>query len=104
MICPQCHQEIDESRTTAQNNYWWKCMTIIGDELGYRPYEISTLLKDEFGWFDLVVNKKTGAGLKAYESSANWSKKQFSINTEILIQWANEHGIRVETPEEFYNK
>ncbi len=104
MNCPTCKQEIKDRRSLNQNSYWWVCMTIIGNELGYTPQEISVLIKDNFHWYSQVVNKKTGEILKDYESSSSWSKHQFAINTELLIQFAGEHGIRIQTPEEFFSQ
>jgi len=104
MICQTCKQEIKTNRSQQQNKYWWVCMTVIGDELGYLPEEVSILIKDKFHWYEEVVNKKTGEVLKDYQSSAKWDKELFSARTETLIQFASELGILIQTPEEFYNQ
>jgi len=38
-----------------------------------------------------------------YQSSAKWSKKQFAINTELILQFASDYNIKLLTPEEFFN-
>lgn len=102
--CPQCKQIIKSSRTIRQNSFWWLCMTIIGNELGYTPEEMSLLIKDHFKWYSEVVNKKTGGVIKNYESSADWSKEVFTGRTETLIQFAAEHDIYIQTPKEFWGE
>ncbi len=100
-ICPSCNQEIKEDRSSQQNKYWWKAMEIIGDELGYERTEMSIVVKKHFNWYTIV--EVDGEKEKDWESSASWSKKQFSANTELLIRFAYEQGIRLLTPEEFFN-
>ncbi len=76
-------------------------MEIIGDELGYERTEMSIVVKKHFNWYTIV--EVDGEKEKDWESSASWSKKQFSANTELLIRFAYEQGIRLLTPEEFFN-
>lgn len=101
-ICPQCKQVIKTSRTVKQNSYWWVCMTIMGNELGYTPEEMSIVIKDHFKWYHEVINQKTGEVLKDYESSADWTKEVFAMRTNTLIRFASEHDIYIESPEEFF--
>lgn len=101
MLCSNCNKPIARSR--AQNDYWWVCMTILANEIGYTKEQISILIKNHFKWYTEFVNKKTGEVLKEYQSSANWNKKEFSENTEHLLRFAWEHGIQIQTPEEFFN-
>lgn len=79
-------------------------MTIIGNELGYTPAQMSLLIKDHFNWFEEFPNRKTGEVHKIYESSADWSKKRFAINTELVLRFAAEYNIKLLTPEEFFNQ
>jgi len=96
-------QEPKDIRTLQQNKYFHKCCTLLGEEFGYTTEEMKVLLKEEFGMYDEVVNKKTGEVLKNWKSTAQLTKKEFSELTENLIRFAGEHGVRILTPEEFFN-
>lgn len=102
-ICPVCNNKI-EPRSLNQNNYWWLCMSIIGKEVGYTAEQMSLLIKEQFNWYEEFPNRKTGEVHKIYESSAKWSKKQFAINTELVLQFASDYNIKLLTPEEFFNQ
>lgn len=101
MICEICKNKVDK-RTLRQNRYFYAVLNIIGNHLGYSTNEIKCLLKVEFGMYDEVVNKKTGEILLDYHSTANMTKKEFSDLTEKIVIFANKIGIKVLTPEEYY--
>lgn len=98
MNCKTCGQEIKASRTAQQNRYYWKCISLIAEHLGYTPEEMSVVIKDHFNWYETIGN----TGLKNYESSAKWSKDVFAQRTETIIQFAAECGVVIQTPEEFF--
>ena len=101
-ICPYCNQEKKEDRSNQQNRYWWKAMEILGDELGYTRNEMSIVVKNHFNWYTIV--DIDGVKEKDWESSAEWSKIQFSINTELLLRFAYSMGVHMQTPEEYFNQ
>lgn len=101
LLCDNCGKKI--TRSNAQNRYWWKCMSILANELGYTPDQMSLLVKDYFKWYEEFVNKRTGEVFKVYQSSADWNKQKFSENTEHLLRFGDEQGIHLLTPEEYFN-
>ena len=104
MLCENCQLEIQETRTQRQNRYFYAIVGILAKEIGYTPAAMKCLIKKEFNMYDEIVNKKTGEILIDYHSTADLSKKAFSELTEDLLDFANSNGVRIYTPEEFYEK
>lgn len=77
-------------------------MSILGKEFGYKEKQMSILVKDELKLYEEFANKKTGEIHRIYESSSDWNKSEFADNTDSLIQFASELGVRIMTPEEYY--
>lgn len=102
-FCETCKQPIKTSRTIKQNAYYWLCMTIIGNALGYTPEEASETIKLHHKWYKEVVNKLTGEVVVSLESSADWTKEVFAMRTDTLIRFASERDIYIESPEEFFS-
>ncbi len=68
----------DKNRNIAQNNYYWKSVRIIGNELGYNEVEMHKIIKD---YFKIKSTKELG-------------QEEFSIFLEKLESWAvSEHNI-----------
>lgn len=102
MICEKCKSELPEKRTLKQNRYFYAVLNIFAQHTGYSTNEIKTLMKHEFGMYDEILNKKTGEVLINYRSTANMTKKEFSDLTENIVMFANKHGLKIMTPEEYY--
>jgi hypothetical protein len=60
-------------------------------------------MKHEFGYYEEVHNKKTGETLINYLSTADMSKKEFAEFTEKVVMFANSHGLKILSPEEYYD-
>ena len=93
-----------EMRSGKQNRYWWLCMEIMGKEIGYKKKAMSTEIKKHFHWYETHTNKKTGEVEKDFESSRDWSKKEFSDNIDQLILLAADYGITLPDPKEYFNE
>ena len=102
MLCPKCQSEFTVKRSLAQNKYIHVIFGILADHTGYSMNEIKTLMKHEFGLYEEVTNKKTGEVLINYTSTADLSKAEFADFTEKVLMFCNSHGLKVQTPEEFY--
>ena len=59
-------------RSAQQNNYYWKIVGILGEELGYTEQEMHATIKNHFN-----VN-----------STKTLSTKEFSVFIERLIRWS----------------
>ena len=59
-------------RSAQQNNYYWKIVGILGDELGYTEQEMHATIKNHFN----------------VESTKTLSTKEFSRFIERLIRWS----------------
>jgi hypothetical protein len=102
MLCENCKQEFKVKRSIQQNKYLHKCFSIIAEHTGYSLNEIKVLMKHEFGYYEEVHNKKTGETLINYLSTADMSKKEFAEFTEKVTMFANSHGLKILSLEEYY--
>ncbi len=92
-------------RSLNQNAYYWVCLSIIGDELGYTKEEMHGI----FGMMYLkeytsITNGKTGEiiEIEMIRSTTTLNKVEFGEYLNRIIQWAAEMGVILLTPEEFY--
>lgn len=92
-----------ELRSLAQNNYWWACMTELGKHIGYNNEQMSAIVKDHLGWYEDFFDKLNNKTTRLYQSSADWTKKEFAENTEHLRQFGDEQGCYLPTPDEYLN-
>ena len=93
---------IPESRTVRQNKYYWVCIGLLAEHLGYTKEEMSILFKDHIKLYEEFANRETGEVMKCYKSTTNLNKKEFSELTESLLQFAAEQGVVIQTPSEYY--
>ena len=63
-------------RSVAQNSFWWKYMTIIGDETGHSPEEIHEWAKGKFLTKEVVT--VYGQPVRMKGSTTTLSKSGFS--------------------------
>ena len=59
-------------RSAQQNNYYWKIVGILGEELGYTEQEMHSTIKNHFN----------------IDSTKTLSTKEFSVFIERLIRWS----------------
>ena len=86
-------------RSDNQNRYWWACMTILANDMGYRKDEMHEICKFMFLKAE-KVNEATGEVFEYLRSSTELNKMEFADMTSNLIQWASEHGIILPLPNE----
>jgi len=100
-LCEKCKSELPESRTIQQNKFLHVCFGILAEHSGCSLNQIKILLKKEFGYYNEVLNKKTGEVLIEYKSTANMTKKEFSEFTEQVINFAGSHGVNIPPVEDY---
>ena len=59
-------------RSSQQNNYYWKIVGILGEELGYTEQEMHSTIKNHFN----------------IDSTKTLSTKEFSLFIERLVRWS----------------
>ena len=91
-----------ETRSIQQNKYIHKVFNLISDKTGYTPFEVKTIILFELGHTQIVTSKKTGKEYEALKPTSDLNKKEFSELTEQIIQWCNEKGFEILTPEEYF--
>lgn len=74
-------------RSAEQNKWYWACVTIIANELGYQKDEMHEIIKFKFLKGE-KVDEKSGEVFEYLRSSADLSTTEFSVFMENLIQWA----------------
>lgn len=90
-----------KSRTKAQNRLYWKWMTIIGNELGYKKNEMHTVYANMY--LEPVVVEYKGKRYETTRSTTSLNVREFIEYLNIIEQHAaTEHGIRVPHPQDSY--
>ena len=80
----------EKNRTGKQNAYYWKCLTIFGDHIGYTKDEMHEICRYKFLLMD--------AGAMPYlESTTDLGVKEFVEYMDKIIKWAFE-GFNVSLP------
>lgn len=82
-------QKKSKHRSAEQNRWYWSCVTILANELGYSKEEMHEILKFKFLKAELA-DTKTGEVFEYLKSSANLTTVEFSTFMESLIQWSAE--------------
>ena len=78
-------------RTIKSNAYYWVCLSIIGDELGYTKEEIHSTFKAMF------LVDRTGK-IPIVRSTANLNTQEFTKYFDKIIYKASELGISLPEP------
>jgi hypothetical protein len=85
-------------RSHQQNKYWWVCMTILSQDIGYTKEEMHELAKFKFLKREKVI-EKTGEIMEYIESTTKLNKTDFADMTSELHRWASESfGIVLPVP------
>lgn len=90
-------------RSLPQNAYYWLCLTIIGDELGYSKEEMHDLFGLEYRTvMSTITIPSTGevVEVKMVRSTTTYNKMEFAEYMEHVIRWAAQMGIILPTPED----
>ncbi len=74
-------------RSDAQNKYWWSCITILANELGYTKDEMHEIAKCKL-CKKSMVHQETGEVLEYLASTTSFNKMEFAEITEQLGIWA----------------
>jgi len=77
------------SRSLQQNRWWWLCMSILGEQLGYRREEMHEVCKMKFLKRELV-DTKSGEVFEYLKSTTELTTTEFSELIESVIQWSAE--------------
>lgn len=78
-----------KSRSIQQNRWWWLCMSIMGEQLGYRREEMHEICKFKFLKRELI-DTKSGEVFEYLKSTTELSTTEFSELIESVIQWSAE--------------
>lgn len=93
-------QKRKKHRSVEQNRWYWACVTIIANELGYRKDEMHEIIKFKFLKSERV-DEKSGEVFEYLRSSADLSTTEFSVFMDNLIQWSSEtFNIKLPLPNE----
>lgn len=76
-------------RSSQQNRWWWACVTVLSNELGYTKDQMHEICKYKFLKRELV-DEKTGEVFEYLKSTTELTTTEFSTLIESLIQWSNE--------------
>lgn len=79
--------KIKSIRSLQQNKYWWACVTILSNELGYTKEEMHEILKFKFLKREKVL-EITGEVFEYIESTTKLSKSEFADISSEMIRWA----------------
>ena len=83
-----------KDRTLNQNAYYWVCMTIIGDALGYHPEEMHATFKAMF-----LVDRS--GRMPVVRSTTRLNTVEFSEYFERIASQVAELGIVLPDPEDY---
>jgi hypothetical protein len=87
------------TRSLAQNSYYWMCLTIIGDELGYTSQELHEIMLDMFApimTYRDLNNKPKQRKIRSSEMST----KEMSEYMNHIDRFAAEQSIILPQPED----
>jgi len=76
-------------RSVSQNRWYWQCVTILANELGYSKDQMHEICKFKFLKHELV-DEKTGEVFEYLKSTTELTTTEFSTLIESLIQWSAE--------------
>jgi hypothetical protein len=82
-------QKKSKHRSTQQNRWWWSCITILSNHLGYTKTEMHEICKYKFLKSE-KVNEKTGEVLEYLKSTTELTTTEFNVLIESMIQWSAE--------------
>jgi len=88
-----------DDRSLRQNRYYWKCITIIGNDLGYHKNEMHETFLDAFSPIKTIRNLQ-GKPIQKPVRTSEMSVEQMTAYIEQIIQFASEQNIKLPNPED----
>lgn len=87
-----------KNRSLQQNKYMWKCLQIIGDELGYTPEELHEAIKFKFLGTE---TRKTifGQEYETVRSTTGLTTKEFAEHMDKIQAFAMSQSIVLPQPD-----
>lgn len=82
-------QKKSKHRSTQQNRWWWSCVTVLSNHLGYSKDQMHEICKYKFLKREFV-DEKTGEVFEYLKSTTELTTTEFSVLIESLIQWSAE--------------
>ena len=82
-------QKKSKHRSTQQNRWWWSCVTILSNHLGYSKDQMHEICKYKFLKRELV-DENTCEVFEYLKSTTELTTTEFSVLIESLIQWSAE--------------
>ena len=81
--------KIKSSRSHQQNKYYWVCVTILSQEIGYEKNELHEILKYKFLTKE-KVDEKTGECYNFVGSTTKLNKTEFGEFVAELQRWSSQ--------------
>lgn len=78
-----------KSRSSQQNRYYWTCVTIVANELGYSKEEMHSIIGYKFLRRE-IVSDKTGEVFEYIKSTTKLTTTEFVVFVDELIKWSAE--------------
>ena len=91
-------EEYKNDRTLRQNSYYWKVLSIIGEELGYYKNELHEVFLDQFAPIQTIRNLE-GKPIQKPVRTSQMTVEQMTAYIEQIIQFAAENNIVIPNPE-----
>ena len=88
----------DWDRSLSQNAYYWMCLGIIGDYLGYHRNEIHEEMIRMFSPI-ITYRRLDGKPQQQHQRTSDMSVKEMTRHIELMIQFASEQNIILPEPE-----
>lgn len=85
-------------RTLDQNAYYWRCLGIIGDHMGYHKKEVH---EEMIRMFSPIVTYRRfdGKPEQKNQRTSDMSVSEMSRHIELMIQFAAEENVKLPIPE-----
>lgn len=93
-------EEKTPKRSTQQNNYYWKCISILGDHFGYTREEMHEELAAR--WLGLIERKTVGGHVIIEpRSTTTLTIKEFSEYLDRIIALGLQHEVILPKPDHY---
>lgn len=79
-----------KNRSNQQNRYYWACVSIVANELGYSREEMHSIIGFKFLKRE-KVDENSGEVFEYIESTTKLSTTDFVVFMDEFIKWSAEH-------------
>jgi hypothetical protein len=83
-------EKTKKNRSNQQNRYYWACVTIVANELGYSREEMHSIIGFKFLKRE-KVDENSGEVFEYIESTTKLSTTDFVVFMDEFIIWSAEH-------------